>query len=103
MLGAFRDFFQEVDGLRFEAWLGWIVRRNDHLDIDGNNEPSVLNEPCLCDSLAWNSHDSQLIVSGIRVVVPNFTQRRLRGRLPIAEVRLFLPLEQTPLGFFPRN
>src|SRR5437868_1559478 len=53
-LGVFLDFSQQVDRLRFIAWLTRIIRRNDHFHLDGHNVLVRLDEPLPFHALSKN-------------------------------------------------
>jgi len=61
LFGAVLDFAQEVDGFRLVAGLGWVVRRDDHFDFDGDNISVGLNETLAFDAFAGNFHGDTLV------------------------------------------
>src|SRR5438046_2646903 len=56
-LGALLDFPKELHRLGFVAWFARVVFRDDQLNLDGDDVPIGLNQPCPFDSLTRNSHD----------------------------------------------
>ena len=44
-LGAFLHLPQELHRFGFIAWLAWVVRGDDHFNIDGDDILFGLNEP----------------------------------------------------------
>ena len=55
--GAFLDLAKERHRFGFVAWFTWVVRREDHFNLDGDNVAFRLNQSYLFDSLARNTHD----------------------------------------------
>jgi len=56
-LGAFLHFPKELHRFGFVAWFVWIVRRDDHFDIDGDDVPLGLNEPGPFNPRTCDPHD----------------------------------------------
>ncbi len=60
-LRTFGDFADELHGLGFVAGLARVVRRDDHLDLNGHDVATASNQPRRFDSLARDSHRSPSI------------------------------------------